>query len=129
LNRVVVEPGWLEKSAKANEMLPFDQYLAIPSLKHQAALPTAKVEPTPASLPSGSRGSPIELSDTEDPYVTNMPKYCVERKTPLICPNQELVAQLAVIRNARWLDKNETSTLAYARAIAVSGQLSYWPYC
>jgi hypothetical protein len=124
----VVEPGWLEKSAEANEMLPFDQYLAIPSLKPQAALPTAKVEPTPASLPSGSRGSPIELSDTEDYHVTNMSKYCVQRKTPLICPNQELVAQFAVIRNARWLDKNETSNLSYARTIAVSSKSSCCPY-
>ena len=119
-----MEPRWLRKSAEANEILPFDRYLAIPALKPQFPLPTVKPDPAPEQLASGSKDSPIELSDTEEFDAATMSTYCVQRKSPLICPNQELVAQFAVIKNARWLDGEDISHLSYSRAIAVSRQ---WP--
>ena len=42
-----------------------------------------------------------------------------QRESPLICPNQELVEQIDVIKRARELDTDWRGVLSYARAIAV----------
>lgn len=122
LGRVVVDSRWLKKSAAANKLLPFDQFIAVPGLVAIPPTPrTPKQEHKPAIPASGSRFSPIELSDTDDSEefdAASIPRYCVQRRTPLICRNQELVRQFAVIKQARWLDENEVSALSYARTIA-----------
>lgn len=46
-------------------------------------------------------------------------KFACQRESPLVCPNQELIEQIDVIRRARELDMNWQSALSYARAIAV----------
>jgi hypothetical protein len=79
-------------------------------------------------IPSGSKSSPIELSDTSDIEEFNAigltSNYSVHRRTPLTCPNQDFISQLAVIKRARWLDGEERSELSYARSIAVSRDYS-----
>lgn len=56
-----------------------------------------------------------------DPHFvpSSMPRLCVERHSPLVCPNHELVMQLAMIRKARDMDGDERGSLSYSRAIAV----------
>jgi hypothetical protein len=134
---------------KAGRLLDYEPYLAIPSLKppfprlEPKFHPTAPVTPksnikfglnTPKATPkakyntpdAGTKGSPIVLSDSEDmdegiEYdAGKMPRWSVMRKAPLSCPNDELVAQLAVIKRERWLKGEERNALSYGRAIAVS---------
>ena len=47
-------------------------------------------------------------------------RYSCCRASPLVCPNQGLVAELDVIRRSRSLEGEERSALSYQRAIAVS---------
>jgi len=49
-----------------------------------------------------------------------MSRFAVQRASPLVCPNQDLVEQLAVIRDARKVDGDERSATSYSRSIAVS---------
>lgn len=41
------------------------------------------------------------------------------RASPLICPNQVLVAELAVLQKSRELESKNINALSYERAIAV----------
>ncbi|PVF97046.1 Nucleotidyltransferase [Serendipita vermifera] len=120
--RAVVEPRWLRRSVKEHKLLGYEKYLAIDSLKPPSMLFKSEPDVKVALVPSGSKSSPIELSDTSDIEEFNAigltSNYSVHRRTPLICPNQEFISQLAVIKRARWLDRDERSELSYARAIA-----------
>jgi DNA polymerase mu len=50
--------------------------------------------------------------------------YACERATPLVCPNEDLVKALAVIRKSRELESEGRSQLSYQRAIAVSASFA-----
>lgn len=52
-------------------------------------------------------------------------RFACQRESPLVCPNQELVEQLDVIRRTRELDVDWRSALSYARAIAVGPLLQF----
>lgn len=118
-----MDSRWLKKSAAANEILSYEPYVPLRDLVPRPPSPKLiKQDLKPVIVASGSMSAPIEISDSEEGEEYNvipMPTYCVQRKTPLVYPNQELVGQLAVIKQARWLNQEEISTLAYARAIAV----------
>ena len=47
--------------------------------------------------------------------------YACERAAPLVCPNEDLVKALAVIKKSRELESEGRSQLSYQRAIAVGG--------
>lgn len=49
-------------------------------------------------------------------------KFAVQRASPLICYNQDLLYQLAVIRDARFLDNDKRSFMSYTRAIGVRSE-------
>lgn len=116
-------PDWLTDSVAANQLLQFDEkYWAIPILPPRRPVPQFIAPPEPVYNPSGSRNSPIELSDEEEGIPVNpMSNYCCFRKSPLVCPNQDLVSQFATIKRAREFEGNEeVNALAYGRCIAVS---------
>lgn len=120
---MVLLPDWLRDSAAANQLLPFEeQYWAIPALPPKKPVPRFIAPPEAVYTPSGSRTSPIELSDAEsDTGINPMSIYCCFRKSPLVCPNQDLVSQFADIKRARDFEEDrKESALAYARCIAVS---------
>ena len=122
----LVTPDWVLHSVRQQKRLPFDDFLAIE-------------EVIPSQIPVKLHGTPspqVEESNimghSNRPTVTaprlppnpnfvpaNMPMYCVQRRSPLVCANQELVMQFAAIRRARELDGDSRSALSYARAIAV----------
>lgn len=46
-------------------------------------------------------------------------RFACTRASPLICPNQDLVAELAVLQKSRDLEGKSINALSYERAIAV----------
>ena len=122
----LVTPDWVLHSVRQQKRLPFDDFLAIE-------------EVIPSQIPVKLHGTPspqVEesniLGHSNGPTVTaprlppdpnfvpaSMPIYCVQRHSPLVCVNQELVMQFAAVRRARELDGDSRGALSYARAIAV----------
>ncbi|KAG8829845.1 hypothetical protein FRC18_008960 [Serendipita sp. 400] len=117
--RAVVAPSWLKESVAAKKLQDCNKHLALEFLKPPSSLPKSN-RPGRKQPGTGSRLSPIELSEDENFDPSKMSRYCVERQTPLFCPNSELVAQLAVIKRSRWLDGEDVKALAHSRTIAVS---------
>ena len=128
----LVTPDWIIQSVKRQKRLLLDEFLAI-----EGVTPISKIR-IPADLHDTPSPQLVQIkeSDTTDhpdrsisiaprlppnPHfvAASMPKYCIQRFSPLVCANQELVMQFAVIRRARGLDGNRRSALSYSRAIAV----------
>lgn len=115
--RAVVEPEYLTDCVEQGKLLDCTPYVAVSGL-----VPPARV-PRPSRLPQkglGTKTAPIELSDSETFDAAALPRYCCQRQTPLVCKNSELIAQLAMIRQNRWLEGDDMRALAHSRAIAVS---------
>jgi DNA polymerase mu len=93
----------LEKSIKEGKRQPYNQYQALHVRQGKATDDVA----------SGDVATSAQ-SDLS-PYA----KLACQRESPLVCPNQELLGQLDVIRRARALDTDWRGALTYARAIAV----------
>lgn len=92
-------------------------------------------KPEPVSISAGSSSTSYAPGPEQDvipryllppdPSLCTDPKrlrpsaqYCVQRASPLICPNQGLVEALDVIRHSRELEGEARSALSYSRAIA-----------
>lgn len=114
----MLTPEWLIKSAEENTRLDCDDFLAVSALKPHPWNPVKQLGST--SQPDSPMDPRAGQDDIDSFEASKLPRYCVERRTPLVCPNQELVKQLAVIRRARELESEERSSLSYSRAIAVS---------
>jgi hypothetical protein len=105
--------------------MPFDEFLAIADVI-PSQIPVVPVElhrttspQVEEAHPNRQAGTALRLPPNRHFVPSSMPMYCVQRRSPLICANQELVMQLAAIRRARELDGDNRSALSYARAIAV----------
>ena len=97
----IVTPAWLEESIEEGERQPYDQYQALYVRRDDSVHGEEPV--------TSAQG---DLSPTA--------KFACQRESPLVCPNQELVEQLNVLKLCAELDVNPREThLAYARAIAV----------
>ena len=106
--------------------MPFDEFLAIEGLIPSQIPVVLRETPSPQVdesdiLDNSNRptGTAPQLPPNHHFVPASMPIYCVQRHSPLICANQELVMQLAAIRRARELDGDSRGALSYARAIAV----------
>ncbi|KAK0460908.1 DNA polymerase mu [Desarmillaria tabescens] len=95
VQKFVITPKWLRDCAKVHEVLPYDDYIAVRSLRSSAPVPED---------PSASGLGEVHDS-TEIDY--RSPTSC-RRLSPLECPNQEE------------LEGKVMNTLAYERAIAVA---------
>ena len=60
-----------------------------------------------------------EMTTSAQADLSHSAKSACQRNSPLVCPNQELVEQISVLKSARELDLNWQSALSYSRAIAV----------
>jgi hypothetical protein len=108
---------------------PYADFIAIPSLYEDIkvsgtpsfatplpppvsskVLPSIDYAPSTSSLSNSTRGA-IELSWRNT--------YSTHRLSPLICPNQDLIAELGIVRRKRELEDDPQSPSAYQRAIAV----------
>lgn len=61
---------------------------------------------------------PVDAAEVES--LSYDAKYSCLRPSPLVCPNQNLVKELDVIRRGRNVEGEERSVLSYSRAISVS---------
>ncbi|KAK0212500.1 DNA polymerase mu [Desarmillaria ectypa] len=105
VQKFVITPDWLRDCAKEHEVLPYDDYIAVRSLRSSTQVPE-----------DSSTSVPEEVEDsTEINY--RSPISC-RRLSPLECPNQELAEKLDVLRHSRELEGKIMNTLAYERAIA-----------
>ncbi|KAL7277561.1 hypothetical protein ACG7TL_008484 [Trametes sanguinea] len=68
---------------------------------------------------------PANLLPPDPPIPTNlqnldyMSRYACQRASPLVCPNQDLVRELDIIRQSRALEGEERSALSYQRALSI----------
>jgi DNA polymerase IV len=113
-NKPIVKPEWLEKSIKEGKRQPYNQYQAL--YVRQGKF-TDVAESSGDHSHDSADGEELATSAQADLSATA--KFVCQRELPLVCPNQELVEQIDVIRRARELDMNWQSALSYARAIAV----------
>ncbi|EJD44828.1 hypothetical protein AURDEDRAFT_124929 [Auricularia subglabra TFB-10046 SS5] len=134
----VVAPAWLRECAAQRVRLSAQLFPAIRAASTQIPRPLKRKTPPGQPTPprSVSRSAPLTPTatpppDTPPPETFPMmpPRELLEkfspkagssvlRLHPLVCPNQRLIEELAVIRNARKLEGEERSELSYSRAIA-----------
>ncbi|KAI0764354.1 Nucleotidyltransferase [Trametes elegans] len=93
--------------------------------------PPAQLMPPPSSpalrpREKGPEGTiPANLLPPDPPIPTNLEKldytsrYACHRASPLVCPNQDLVRELDIIRQSRVLEGEDRSALSYQRALSV----------
>jgi hypothetical protein len=128
----LVTPHWVLQSDRKQRRLLIDEFLAVegviplsknrdPVELHGTASPQlGQIGGSDAPcFPGRSIGTAPRLPPDPHFVPSSMPKYCVQRLSPLVCANQDLVMQFAVIRRARELDGDKQGALSYARAIAV----------
>lgn len=122
----LVTPNWVLHSIRQQKRIPFDEFLAIEDI-NPSQIPV-KLHGTPSPQveesnildhPNPLTGSAPRLPPNRHFVPATMPMYCVQRRSPLVCANEELVMQFAAIRRARELDGDNRGALSYARAIAV----------
>ena len=128
-NKPLVTPEWVIQSVKQQKRLPFDEFLAIEGVTsnlipvERHGTPSPQMAQVEGASASGHHPRSIDTAPQlpSNPHFVpaNMPKYCVQRHSPLVCANQGLVMQFAAIRRARELDGDRRGALSYARAIAV----------
>jgi len=122
----LVTPDWVLQSVRQQKRLPFDEFLAIEGVIPKQipvelhGTPSLQVEESNTlDHPDRSTGPAPRLPSDPHFVPASMPTYCVQRRSPLVCANQELVMQFAAIRRAREMDGDSRGALSYARTIAV----------
>ena len=104
----------MEKSIKQGKRQPYNQYRALHVRQGETA--------DNATSSSDHGDGPVddeEVTTSAQADLSQTARLACLRESPLICPNQELVEQIDVIRRARELDADWRGVLSYARAIAV----------
>jgi len=124
--KAIVTPQWLLDSAQQDQPLPCSDYAALRELPHE----TVQNRPDDNCEPNTSfQSSPISSGSKISPKVHNIvdgrinldhiSRYACSRASPLLCPNQGLVAQLETIHRSREVEGEDRNALSYERAIAV----------
>ena len=88
------------------------------------SIPSSSMVPYHVSPSSGKEqyAEQSHLLPPDPPLKTNMKKldhtsrYACQRASPLVCPNQDLVRELSIIRQSRMLEGEDRSALSYERA-------------
>ncbi|KAJ7782666.1 DNA polymerase mu, partial [Mycena metata] len=118
--KAIVTPDWLRDSVRQRTILPCGDYAALRELKKTTVehCPDSDCDEDSdhASPPSARSESEEHIELTKAHYTS---RYACLRPCPLICPNQQLVQQLGVIRRSRELEGKDTSALSYDRAISL----------
>lgn len=143
-DQAIVTPQWLLDSAQQGKPLPCGDYSALRDLQDEtehncpddchcrsgseshSPLPNELSSLSKAASPESSKSARQRDSVAAAEYdvlklsLSHTARYSCCRASPLICPNQGLVAELDIIRRSRSLEGEERSALSYQRAIAVS---------
>ena len=104
-------PTWITLSVASQKRLPCRDYIAISELEASTTEQPPDRDDQSHTAPNSLPPSPSSLS--------YMSRFAVQRASPLVCPNQAMLMQLDIIRNARVLDGDARSAMSYSRSIAV----------
>ncbi|KAF8488161.1 hypothetical protein JB92DRAFT_3017861 [Gautieria morchelliformis] len=111
--KAIVTPTWITESIARQKRLPCGEYVAV------CALEKCTTEHCPDHGVQASQFRSVSSPPPASPKnISYMSRFAVQRASPLVCPNQAMVVQLDVIRNARALDGDERSAMSYSRSIA-----------
>ncbi|KAH7883222.1 hypothetical protein F5I97DRAFT_1903328 [Phlebopus sp. FC_14] len=128
--KAIVTPDWLINSVQSGTLLPCGDYTALHELHEETAeqcpgksgnvMAATEIpesfdvnEPLPQSEDTEALPNPADVAALQ-----NTSRYCCQRSSPLVCPNQDLVRELDIVRRCRSLEGEERSMLSYSRAIA-----------
>lgn len=114
-SKAIVTPDWLRDSIIQRQLLPCGDYIAIPQLHDTTVENCPNDDCDDINTDSINISTSIESSK----MLCYNARLCCQRSTPLVCPNEHLVQQLAVLRLHRELEGFEINALSYERAIAV----------
>jgi len=122
-----VTPQWLVDSVKHGRLMPYGDYAALNELNNLENC-GEKEDPVPglSKLPTQSTRS-ITADTGNITKLSHTARFSCARASPLVCLNQELVAQLDIVRRSRDLEGEDISALSYARAAAVSDKFISTP--
>jgi hypothetical protein len=133
-HRAVVTPEWLAKSFDLGTPQPCEDYAALQEMREstrencpdQSQCQSQSQETDEEFIQGSSTQShsdesigaweSIQLPETINLHYSA--RYCCQRLSPLVCPNQELVEQLAVVMRSREIEGETINMLSYERAIA-----------
>ncbi|EUC66290.1 finger of DNA polymerase lambda domain protein [Rhizoctonia solani AG-3 Rhs1AP] len=112
--KYIVSPQWLRACAIQNKLVPFSQFQTIKTVAgdRKVSVTRATADPThdQDSAPGGASAERVDPN--------NYAQLSTHRRSPLVCPNQELCLELATLMKARFLEGEYNSELSYSRAIA-----------
>lgn len=110
-SKVILIPGWVTQSVISQKLLSFEDFYAICPLKKCTLEYCLEHNQKMQNEDQPMIPPPKHLSYTS--------KFAVQRASPLISHNQDFLHQLAVIREARFLDNEKRSFMSYTRAIGI----------
>ncbi|KAF8591991.1 Nucleotidyltransferase [Ramaria rubella] len=114
--KALVTPAWVTESIAKHERLPCGDYTAVCALDEC----TIANCPSHSAEPSVTRSIPHTPTSSSRQNLSYMSRFCVQRASPLVSENQDLLVRLGVIRDARALENDERSAMSYSRSIAVT---------
>ncbi|KAJ7018344.1 hypothetical protein C8F04DRAFT_1277805 [Mycena alexandri] len=127
--KAIVTPEWLRDSVRQRTILPCGDYAALRELKKTTVehCPDSDYDAdsdqgTGGASPSARSESEEHVELTKAHYTS---RYACLRPCPLVCPNQQLVQQLGIIRRSRELEGKDVNALSYDRTISL---LKAYPY-
>lgn len=121
-------PQWLRDSVAQKKALPCGDYVALGELHRTTVqncphgdLEEGGCKSCSSGESSNAAGDKFQTGDSSkaNPKLDYKDRFCCRRNSPLVCRNQQLVAQLSVLRLHRELEGLDTNALSYERAIAV----------
>ncbi|KAJ7496908.1 DNA polymerase mu [Mycena latifolia] len=121
-DKAIVTPDWLHDSVKQLTILPCGDYAALGELQ-QTTVENCPNSDDNSDDGSGSSSSFVPATGIQNAHYKS--RYACLRKCPMVCPNQELVQQLGIIRRSRELEGQDISALSYERTISV---IKAYPY-
>lgn len=119
----MVRPEWLERSIAEGKRQPYNRYQALYVRQGVTADGVGSSGDQLGDVPADGE----EVTTSAQADLSPDAKFACQRESPLICPNQELIEQIEVIRHSRELDERWQNATAYGRAIAVGSLKS--PSC
>ncbi|KAJ3724399.1 hypothetical protein C8R42DRAFT_701765 [Lentinula raphanica] len=126
--KAIVTPQWLRDSADSGQLLPCGKYAALGDLYQETVqnCPDDDTSDSSKKDPDSSTESHDEETQSfthpapkGDTGIRHDHRYACMRYAPLICPNQGLVEQIAILRRNRELEGLDMQALSYERAISV----------
>ncbi len=119
--KIIVDPNWLRACAETDDCVSFEPYSFSPASVSSRPPQIQEVfDIVPKTRPDERDTSFDTEEPTEDPSISYKARLSTHRLSTLICPNQELALELAVIMKWRYLEGDPRSELSYSRSIAVS---------